>query len=119
MSLLWKPSKLTKDKRTFYFLLICLPCGEWHVSLGDLNMHLSICESQQCNLLCGHCAQQWTDWHDFVNHINRRGMYAELPYDERFQWIHDGQETASQPPISFMVGDCKNTIPAQDQTDVL
>jgi len=89
----WKPkSRLTRDTRTFYFPLICAECGEWHVSIGDMRMHLlyCTCKSVQHNLVCGHCMAVFNNWINFYHHVRVRGMSRVKPYSTQYSWMHSG-----------------------------
>jgi len=86
------------------------------VSLGDSDAHFSYCNSVQCILECGHCAEQWDDWKKFVEHVNVRGVCRTQPCSAQYSWLRTGQETGSQPSTSLVVGTHNEQISPQVET---
>jgi len=82
-----KPTSwLTKDKKTYFFPLICCTCSTWFPSVGDMKFHFGNCKTLHRNLQCGHCACIFTDWHSFIMHVNVKGMSLAQPYSDAFSW---------------------------------
>jgi len=82
-----KPTSwLTKDKKTYFFPLICCTCSTWFPSVGDMKFHFGNCKTLHRNLQCGHCACLFTDWHSFIMHVNVKGMSLAQPYSDAFCW---------------------------------
>jgi len=82
-----KPTSwLTKDKKTYFFPLICCSCSSWFPSVGDMKFHFGNCKTLHRNLQCGHCACIFTDWHTFIMHVNVKGMSLAQPYSDVFSW---------------------------------
>jgi len=80
------PSRLTGDKVTFPFPLICANCGIWFSSLGDVRFHLLTCPSAHVRLECGHCAHVWSDWTGFFKHLHQSGMARQTPHSAKYYW---------------------------------
>jgi len=82
-----KPTSwLTKDKKTYFFPLICCTCSTWFPSVGDMKFHFGNCKTLHRTLQCGHCACIFTDWHSFIMHVNVKGMSLAQPYSDAFSW---------------------------------
>ena len=82
-----KPTSwLTKDKKTYFFPLICCSCNSWFPSVGDMKFHFGNCKTLHRNLQCGHCACIFNDWHSFIMHVNVKGMSLAQPYSDAFSW---------------------------------
>jgi len=82
-----KPTSwLTKDKKTYFFPLICCSCSSWFPSVGDMKFHFANCKTLHRNLQCRHCACIFTDWHTFIMHVNAKGMSLAKPHSEAFFW---------------------------------
>jgi len=79
-------STLSKDKKTYFFPLICCNCGTWFPSLGDIKFHFNVCKVSHRYLQCGHCALLFDNWHYFVAHINSKDMISAQPVTNHFSW---------------------------------
>jgi len=82
-----KPSStLSKDRKTYFFPLICCNCGTWFPSLGDIKFHFNVCTVSHRYFQCGHCALLFDNWHYFVAHINSKDMISAQPATDHFSW---------------------------------
>jgi len=87
MDIIQKPSStLSKDKKTYFFPLICCNCGTWFPSLGDIKFHFNVCTASHRYFQCGHCALLFNNWHYFVAHINSKDMVSAKPATDHFSW---------------------------------
>jgi len=77
-----------KTSQSFLFPLICCNCGTWFPSLGDIKFHFGNCKVLHRYMQCCHCALIFDNWHNFIAHVNAKGMTLAKPLSEHFLWTN-------------------------------